>query len=100
MLSATFSSSKDTRLSGAHVTTPNDRALAMIEQRDKRIANQIKSINRLLDEWRTLQDWVSEQTQRGGQEYETAIKNAAYQSVLDQMASIRIADAKGDENSE
>lgn len=71
----------------------------MIEQRDKRIANQIKSINRLLDEWRTLQDWVSEQLQMAD-ENEFVDNKALYQSVLDQMASIRVADAKGDENSE
>jgi F0F1-type ATP synthase membrane subunit b/b' len=78
------------------MSTPIDRALDKINQRDTRIRNQIASINRLLSEWRDLQDWVSEQIQGTDEDDESQrMRAGAFSEVLDKMADIRVKDAQG-----
>jgi hypothetical protein len=76
------------------MSSPIDRALDQINQRDKRIQNQIASLNRLLGEWRDLQDWLSEQIQNNSQFKGLSQSTVdAYQTVLGKMAEIRSKDA-------
>lgn len=74
---------------------PIQRAQEMIDQRDTRIRNQIASINRLLDEWRQLQDWISEEMRN--QDVENELDEGrvnGLNDVLIKMAEIRVKDAK------
>lgn len=77
------------------MTNPTDRFLDQLNQRDTRIRNQIDSINRLLGEWRDLQDWVSEQVQATDEsDHSQRMRAGAFSEVLDKMADIRVKDAQ------
>jgi predicted nucleic acid-binding Zn-ribbon protein len=77
------------------MSSPMDRALDQINQREKRIRSQIDSINRLLSQWRDLQDWLSDQIQDHSRMKSLSQDTVdAYQTVLGKMADIRLSDAQ------
>lgn len=72
-----------------------DKALDAINRHQEANRRQLQSINRLLEQWRALQDWVSDEIQKTDEsDREQRMRAGTLSAVLDKMADIRMKDAQ------